>query len=165
MAELPLFIVSFMYAFLATEALYPNGTCDRDSDCLDPVGYHCCKGTTWCCPDEYICTATKTCISNIGLGLQDGKIVGICFGLLFAVSGGSCCYYLKKKSKGNTDADCHSLVIANLFCCIGTEWCCPYGYDCTGTSTCKGIRWQEIDGTFGDDSNKRERGLGTLVNL
>lgn len=25
-------------------ALYPNGTCDRDSDCLDPVGYHAVKG-------------------------------------------------------------------------------------------------------------------------
>lgn len=57
----------------------------------------------------------------------------------------------------DSDADCHSLVIENLFCCIGTEWCCPYGYDCTGTSTCKGIRWQETDKSFGDDSNERER--------
>uniref|UniRef100_K1Q7J5 Uncharacterized protein n=1 Tax=Magallana gigas TaxID=29159 RepID=K1Q7J5_MAGGI len=50
----------------------------------------------------------------------------------------------------DSDADCHSLVIENLFCCIGTEWCCHYGYDCTGTSTCKGIR------TFRNKACKRQ---------
>ncbi|XP_052104299.1 cysteine and tyrosine-rich protein 1-like isoform X1 [Mytilus californianus] len=41
-------------------------------------GYHHCSGTSWCCPNGYVCTGTTTCLST-------GLIVGIVIGCLVGV--------------------------------------------------------------------------------
>ncbi|XP_063425951.1 uncharacterized protein LOC134709736 [Mytilus trossulus] len=50
--------------------------CQSDSQCKD--GYHCCKGTIWCCPSGYACTGTSTCLSA-------GIIAGIVIGVLVVI--------------------------------------------------------------------------------
>ncbi|XP_033759376.1 uncharacterized protein LOC117341626 [Pecten maximus] len=64
-------LISFLASILPA-ALGQFGVCTDDSECL-LAGYHCCKGTIYCCENGYMCTGTGTCISY---GVIIGPVVG-----------------------------------------------------------------------------------------
>ncbi|XP_021346715.1 uncharacterized protein LOC110446080 [Mizuhopecten yessoensis] len=65
-----LILISFLASILP--AALGQFECTSDSDCL-LAGYHCCKGTIYCCENGYICSGEGSCISY---GVIIGPVVG-----------------------------------------------------------------------------------------
>nr|XP_022337554.1 uncharacterized protein LOC111133424 [Crassostrea virginica] len=79
-----------LLAFLVISVVQGDLTCSSDDDCA-LIGYHCCHGSIYCCPDGYICTGTLTCIS---IGVIVGPVVG---GIVLIVSCVVCCVCYRRR--------------------------------------------------------------------
>nr|XP_022287127.1 uncharacterized protein LOC111099910 isoform X1 [Crassostrea virginica] len=80
-------VFAMLIAVTHAYGYYGTGVCYSDSQCIDS-GYHCCTGTSYCCPWGYVCSGSRSCLS---IGTIVGPIVGGVVLLISCIIGCVCC--------------------------------------------------------------------------